>query len=104
MQTATPTTKPATLIIEVLKCAAAASPIPVQPEELLDLNLSRKDDSLRARLASLACHRLHRVHGISVHILAKALRLDWSTISSRLLSANKLIRADRWSNIYNQLP
>lgn len=91
-------------IAAVLTAAATNHITPVDPVTLMDPLRALEDHRLRARLASLACHRLHFGHGQRVVRIARALRLDPSTVRGRIEVAAKLITKSPWCETYATLP
>ncbi len=94
----------AAAIAAVIIAAAGAHPDPVTPESLLDLDLARADGNKRARLNALVTHRLHHHHLVPIFRIARAYKVDDSTIRHRLGIAARIISQSPWRGIYKQLP
>ena len=105
MKTATPYQRlSAQAIAAAITAAAQAHPEPVTPESLLDVDMAKLDDNKRAKLNALVAHRLHYHHLVRICRIARAYKVDDSTIRHRLSIAARIMHQSPWREIYQQLP
>lgn len=98
----TTTEKPTTskLIAGALERAAAASPQPIKPHDLIHPKNSLRNGYLGSRLCGLAFYWLHKEQGIPQVTLASAIRCNETAVASRIKAAAQLKRVDPWKQVY----
>lgn len=88
----------------ILTAAATRHSEPVDPASLLDLSQGQLRHYLRARLNAIVTYHLHHNHKEPIERIAKAYKLEWTTVQSRIKTGSKLIRKSPWKETYLSLP